>query len=77
MERLTNQEIAKELKQNVEATITTTQNVSRYIYLRFAEFEDFMEQEEFTSLEDLKAYIKLQSKGSNDLMQENQALKDR
>lgn len=44
---------------------------------RLAEFEDFMEQEEFTSLEDLKAYIKLQSKGSKDLIQETQALKDR
>lgn len=44
---------------------------------KLAEFEDFMEQEEFTSIEDLKAYIKLQSKGSKDLIQENQALKDR
>ena len=44
---------------------------------KVAEFEDFMEQEEFTSIEDLKAYIKLQSKGSSDLIQENKALKYR
>lgn len=43
---------------------------------KLAEFEDFMEQEEFTSIEDLKAYIKLQSNGSKILIQENQELKD-
>lgn len=43
---------------------------------KIKEFEDFMKEEEFTSLEDLKAYIKLQSNGSKNLIQENQQLKE-
>ena len=39
------------------------------------EFEDFMKEEEFTGLEDLKAYIKLQSNAFKNLIQENQQLK--
>ena len=42
---------------------------------RIKEFEDFMKEEEFTGLEDLKAYIKLQSNASKNLIQENQQLK--
>lgn len=57
--RLTNKQIIKELKQNVEATITTTENVSKDIYLKFAEFEDFMESfgcEELEEIEHLIGY---------------------
>lgn len=41
---------------------------------KLKEFEDFMEQEEFESIEDLKSYIKLQSNGSKELIQYNQQL---
>lgn len=88
MERLTTKKIAKELKQNVEATITTTQNISRDIYLRYAEFEDFMEKYNVESMEDLELRLEdIEHYAYNcnveqideiiKLKQENQALKDR
>lgn len=62
--RLTNKQIVKELKQNIEVTITTTENVSRDIYLKFAEFEDFMEEQGFEDLEHLKLRLGNLSYGS-------------
>lgn len=42
---------------------------------RIKEFEDFMEDEDFTGLKDLKTYIKLQSDASESLIHENYQLK--
>jgi hypothetical protein len=50
------------------------------MFYKLAEFEDFMEEQDFESLQLLKAKLKMKTqsiKGFEKLYQENQALKDR
>lgn len=55
MNRLTHKNIAIQLDKDIESTITTSQNVSRNIYLKCSYLEDFLEEHNVVTLAD---YIK-------------------
>lgn len=73
MERLT-------IKNNDGSYSQPTNTTFEKLFYKVVEFEDFMEEQGFESLELLKATLKMKTqsiKGFEKLKQENQALKDR